>query len=89
MSNLDLIRVKANWEYNPNIVFPNELHLWANCPECNEYVDLLKYFCYYIPGIPKIIVGNGMEVTVRCPICQYKFMLVSIGYNETNIKEVS
>jgi len=81
---VDLIRIKANWEYDPLKVFPNELHLWANCPECRERVDLLNYFCYYIPNIPKNLVGNGMEITVRCPLCEYKFMLVSMGYNKNN-----
>jgi hypothetical protein len=79
-----MIRVKATWEYKPENKFPDELHLWTKCPDCDEYVDVLYYFCYYIPNIPKKITGNGMEITVRCPICEYKFMLVSIDYYENN-----
>lgn len=77
----NLIRVRATWDYDPQKVFPNELHLWSNCPECNNEVDLLKYFCYYIPNIPKNLIGNGMEITVRCPECEFMFKIVSISYN--------
>lgn len=79
-----LTRVTANWEYDPNKIFPKELHLWANCPECTEDVDLLKYICYYLPGIERKLVGNGMEITVRCPLCEYKFMIVKMDYNSNN-----
>lgn len=77
----DLIRVKAIWDYDPKKVFPKELHLWSTCPDCKEIVDMLRYFCYYIPNIPKNIVGNGMEITVRCPECEFMFMIVSMSYD--------
>ncbi len=79
MSNL--IRVKAKWDYNPKKVFPLELNLWTRCPDCEKTVDVLKYFCYYIPNLPKNIIGNSMEMTVRCPECDFKFMLVKLEYN--------
>lgn len=81
---VDLIRVKANWEYKPEKVFPNELHLWARCPECIEIVDILSYYCLYLPKILQYTIGNGLEITVRCPLCEFKFMLVSLDYNKNN-----
>ena len=86
---VELIRMKATWEYNPEKIFPDELHLWANCPECSERVDMLYYYCLYLPKILKLTNGgnnngNNLEITVRCPLCEFKFMLVNISYNENN-----
>lgn len=52
--------------------------LYADCPHCKEYVDLMDYPDFWIDRDPRLVVcehdtDNSRNVDVVCPDCRESF----------------
>jgi hypothetical protein len=74
-----MIRVKGSFTITGR-EYPEDILLNVFCHGCQNHVNVLDYFCHYLPDILQYLPDKDnrhkkVELTVRCPSCNYKFLI--------------